>query len=120
MLHAATTLYLAGPMTGLLLWNFPAFREAAAHLRAAGYKVWSPAERDLENGFDPASDGASFDLRAALEADVAAVLDGDGIALLPGWEASPGVMVEILTAEGAGLPYRSVEEWLDLAESVSA
>jgi hypothetical protein len=108
-------LYLAGPMTGLPLWNFPAFHEWTARLRAAGFVVWSPAERDLEHGFDPASDGAGFDLRAALEADVAAVLASDGVALLPGWEASPGVLVEILTAEGADLPWRTVEEWEALA-----
>ncbi len=38
--------YLAGPMRGLPLFNFPAFADAAAKLRAQGYDVFSPAERD--------------------------------------------------------------------------
>lgn len=95
--------YLAGPMTGLPRWNFPAFESAAFRLRLHGFDVWSPAERDLEIGFDPASDGEGFDLRAALEADVEALLGCDVIALLPGWEDSPGVAIEILAGEGVGV-----------------
>ncbi len=102
---AGLKVYLAGPMTGLPRWNFDAFAEAAAWLRARGAVVTSPHEIDLADGFDPDSDGADFDLRRALERDVEAVLAADVVALLPGWETSPGVMVEVLTAEGASIPY---------------
>lgn len=108
-------LYVAGPMTGRHRWNFDAFEAAAAELRAAGYEVWSPHERDLAEGFDPDGDGEGFDLLAALEADVQAVLYSDGVALLPGWEHSAGVSVELLTAEAEGLPYRPVSDWLLIA-----
>lgn len=104
--------YVAGPMTGIPEWNFPAFEDAAGKLRAAGYEVQSPHEFDLEDGFDPTSHGADFDLRAALERDVEAVLDADGVALLDGWEASPGVAIEVLTAASQGKPARPVREWL--------
>jgi hypothetical protein len=99
-------------MTGIPEWNFPAFQDAAEQLREAGFEVQSPHEFDLEDGFDPGSHGADFDLRAALERDVEAVLEADGVALLDGWEASPGVAVEILTAASQGKPARGVKEWL--------
>lgn len=110
-LHGARV-YLAGPMTGLPRWNFDAFAAAAAELRAVGAVVTSPHEIDLSEGFDPdAKDaGAGFDLRAALERDVLAVLGADLVVLLPGWEGSAGVMVEVLTAEGAGIPCMRLED----------
>lgn len=99
-------------MTGMPEWNFPAFAEAASVLRAQGIAVLSPAEKDLQSGFDPASDGAGFDLRAALEWDVAAVLASDAVVVLPGWEDSPGCIVEVLTAEGMGIPVLRLDEVL--------
>jgi hypothetical protein len=99
-------------MTGIPEWNFPAFTDAAEQLRDEGFEVQSPHEFDLENGFDPGSHGADFDLRAALERDVEAVLEADGVALLDGWEKSPGVAVEILTAASQGKPARHWREWL--------
>lgn len=101
---ANAQVYLSGPMTGLPEWNFPAFEAAASALRALGLTVLSPHEKDLADGFDPSGDGAGFDLRAALEWDVAAVLDSDAVVLLPGWEDSPGCAVEVLTAKSLGIP----------------
>lgn len=96
--------YVAGPMTGLPRWNFDAFEEACDRLRADGFYVTSPHEMDLKNGFDPDSDGSALDLRAALEADIEAVKGADLVALLPGWEKSPGALIEVLVAEAHGVP----------------
>lgn len=104
--------YLAGPMTGYPEWNFPAFERATADLRTAGYDVVSPHEIDLEDGFDPQGDGSGFDLREALERDVEEVLNADGVALLDGWEESPGAMIEVLTASSTGAPAYPVRDWL--------
>lgn len=100
----ALTIYLSGPMTGYPRWNFDAFAEAAEHLRSLGVTVLSPHEKDLEAGFDPNGRGEGFDLRAALEWDVEAVLSSDAIVVLPGWEDSSGCAIEVLTASSLGLP----------------
>lgn len=98
------TVYLSGPMTGLPDFNFPAFEEATAALRAIGVVVLSPHEHDLEGGFDPSSEGEDFDLRAALEWDVAAVIRSDAVVVLPGWQSSPGCTVEVAIAAAMDIP----------------
>lgn len=117
-----TKLYLAGPMTGLVEFNFPAFDRAAAKLRAAGYEVFSPAEHDRENGFNEKGlDGFSypegFDLRKTLMADLQWIADNaDGIALLSHWEHSKGTITEISLAAALSLPVKPVGLWLIGAE----
>lgn len=99
--------YLAGPMRGIEQFNFPAFHEAAAQLRALGHEVVSPAEHDLELGFDPALNSLDgFDMEAAMRWDVAQVLTADVVCLLGGWESSEGVAVELAVARAIGVPIR--------------
>ena len=118
-----TTLYVAGPMRGIKHYNFPAFLDAAAELRRAGFDIVNPAERDLSNGFDPiardmtghedlASEG--FDLRKALAWDLQQIAEKcDGIALLPGWERSKGARAEVALAEALDLDYYLASEWAE-------
>lgn len=104
--------YLSGPMTGLPDFNFPAFETATAALRELGIVVLSPHEHDLDGGFDPASDGDDFDLRAALEWDIEAVLRSDAIVVLPGWQSSPGCTVEVAVAASMDIPVLDIDEVL--------
>ena len=118
-------IYLAGPMRGIPQFNFPAFHEAAARLRADGHTVFSPAERDIERhgGVDISADNATgdlkhaaethgFSLRVALAEDTAWICrEADAIALLPGWAASRGATAEFFLAEALGL---KVIELVDL------
>lgn len=100
-------LYVAGPMRGLPLYNFPLFDDATAHLRSLNYEVINPAEIDRELGFDPET-GTDEDfeklggIEAAMSRDFAAILDCDGIALLPGWERSTGARAEVFIAQTTG------------------
>lgn len=109
--------YIAGPMTGRAQWGFPAFREAAATLRAAGFDVVSPHELDEATGFDstaPVNEFTQEHLLAALRRDALAVLDVDGVATLDGWELSRGARAEVALAAAARIPSRSVAEWVRL------
>jgi hypothetical protein len=108
-------LYLAGPMRNLPNFNFPAFDYAAERLRASGFEVFSPAERDrrvhgtlLEanatGSEDVAAKTVGFSLREALGADTAWIAQhADGIAMLPGWEKSSGSNAELALARALGL-----------------
>lgn len=109
-----TTLYIAGPMRGKTLYNFPAFDEAARRLRAHGYAVVNPAELDRVAGvheFMTLPDGF---IREAMKRDLSAICDCDGLALLPGWEESEGVAVEIKLADLLGLRIHAVDSWMEM------
>lgn len=106
-------IYLAGPMRGIPDFNFPAFHAAAAELRAQGHFVFNPAERDeAAHGKDvsksPTGDLADikesgFNLREALHADTTFIcLEGEAIALLPGWVHSKGAVAERALAVALG------------------
>lgn len=112
--------YIAGPMTGLPHFNFPAFDAAADLLRnheLANFEVVSPAELD-----DPSARAAamaSVDGDPALYArltgltwadflarDVKLIADGgiEGVVCLSGWEKSRGARLETFVAFLCGLP----------------
>jgi hypothetical protein len=99
-------LYLVGPMRGLPLLNFPAFEEATTRLRAAGYEVTSPHEKDVQAGY---SEHVQRPLVECGPEDVALVLASDVIALLPNWEKSRMGRVEVLTALAADRPIEIID-----------
>jgi hypothetical protein len=107
--------YLAGPMTGYPNLNFPAFDRFAARLRAVGYTVFNPAEKDRErDGVDwgqavPSGDRvalvkAGFNPRVAILDDLTWIAkEADAVALMPGWEKSKGAQAEYALAVFLGL-----------------
>lgn len=96
--------YIAGPMRGLPLYNFPAFDAAAARFRADGFEVLNPAEMDRERGFNESNDVPSEAfLKDAIMRDLDAVATCSAIALLPGWTKSQGVAVELAFARFIGI-----------------
>lgn len=111
-------LYLAGPMSGIEQFNFPAFYDAAEILRAAGHDIVSPAEMDAEDGIDAealaSADGDAKKLSLTwaqlLSRDVNIIGDEtddkiDGIVFLPGWIRSRGARLEAFTALLSGKYY---------------
>lgn len=96
--------YIAGPMRGFDLYNFPAFDAARDLLRSAGHEPVSPADMDREHGVDGTVGVSEHFVRGALRRDFLAILDCDAIAFLPGWEQSSGARAERHVAESVGLP----------------
>ena len=93
-------------MRGYPAFNFPAFAEAAARLRAAGYGVVSPHE--LHDGRLDLSWGEY------MRRDLALLCSGaiGGIALLEDWQKSQGASIEASVGTAIGLRKGSVLWWL--------
>lgn len=89
-------IYLAGPMTGLADWNYPAFHLAARFIRHAGIPVHNPAEQH----------GGRTDLprETYLHDALINMLKCAAVVVLPGWETSAGARLEISAASAAGIP----------------
>ena len=87
-------IYIAGPMTGLPEFNYPAFNEAAKRLRDLGFDVENPAENQ-----EPKCGTWLGYMRMAIRQLVTC----DGVALLPGWRGSRGARIERWLAGMLGL-----------------
>lgn len=103
--------YLCGPMRGFPSWNAAAFDECAGRWRDAGWIVVNPVDvqgLDVRTATQARLDAAARDpawVRDVILADCAHVTQVDALALLPGWEASFGVTVEVSLALFLGLPF---------------
>lgn len=94
--------YLAGPMSGLPQFNFPAFYAGAADLRGRGYDIVSPAELDDEQTKADAMASANGNPQDAkrtwadfLARDIKIVADQvQGIIFLEDWYKSRGARLE--------------------------
>lgn len=86
--------YLSGPMTDIADYNFPAFNDEAARLRALGYSVVNPAEINPDDALPWAT---------CMRADIKALCDCTTIALMPGWMNSKGAHLEFHIAHRLGM-----------------
>jgi hypothetical protein len=96
-------IYVAGPMTGLPDFNYPAFRAAAAQLRALGYDVEDPSTNE---------NPTPGDYHGWLRAGLAQLIRCDGVALLDGWEASGGARLEVNVGATLGMRVAPLAEWV--------
>lgn len=97
--------YLAGPMTGYEEHNFPAFTSHAAWLRQHGYEVVNPAELEaLETG--PRKEWAYY-----LKRDIRELLTCDSVAVMRGWENSPGATLEVYIGWRLGFAIFAAEDF---------
>lgn len=85
--------YLAGPMSGMMDDNIPAFLDTANELRGLGYVVFCPCEmgtRDL----------ATWE--AYVARDTEKLIAVDAVAVMPGWQHSRGALLEVFAARVYG------------------
>ena len=92
--------YICGPMRGHKYYNFPMFHEAAALLRRERplWDVINPALNDECDGFDPYDTKTHLTpefLQKTLVWDIEQIIKARHIVLLPGWEHSRGVALEL-------------------------
>lgn len=108
-----TTLYVAGPMTGLPDFNYPAFNTAAHTLRAAGYDVLNPTQGRAT----PTEDEDGMTWADYMRLALVLVTQSDGIALLPDWQNSRGARLEVDVARALGMQVRMLKDWPQLRDS---
>jgi hypothetical protein len=126
--------YLAGPMTGIPMFNFPAFEAAAGYLRRRGMPIISPHEEDSpevqaaawaspDGKLDADGKIAGETWGDILARDVKLVADGvRGVILMNGWQKSRGARLEafvaitcdkpVLTYIGFGACCPASKEWV--------
>lgn len=114
--------YIAGPMRGHKLFNFPAFDAAQRRLEQLGFDVINPAELDRRAGCNPekldVTDsfdwqsipeeylGPGHSVRDVFLRDTDAVCRHvDVIYRLPGWEKSRGANAEVALGRALGLMF---------------
>jgi hypothetical protein len=112
-------LYVAGPMTGIPQFNYPAFDAAAKKLRAKGIEVLSPAEMDEPETRKAAlasKDGSMKDMHTGetwgdfLSRDVKIVADEcDGVVVLDNWYRSRGARLECFIAVNCNKPVYNID-----------
>ena len=99
--------YLSGPITGLPEAEYTArFARAQRHYEAAGYEVVNPVEvgKELQKTNPQPSYGDY------MEKDLEALATCSHIALLEGWEQSPGAQCEKREALKLGLEIMQYRE----------
>lgn len=102
------TIFISGPMTGHVDFNYPAFHEAGAYLKEHGHRFLSPAHgRFGHPRTAPAPDEAK-PWESYMRESLKQMLYCDRILMLPGWENSRGATIEKELAETLGM---TIEHW---------
>ena len=99
--------YVAGPMTGIEDFNYPAFNLMAEHLKERGFIVENPADTPEQPNW-----------QGYMRAGITKLMRCDAVLMLPGWQRSRGAQIEINLALSLGIlvftslrDLPSVEEW---------
>lgn len=87
------TIYISGPMSGIEDLNRVAFEKAERLLRESGHFPINPHHFPEQKSYE---DYLTIDLEVI-------AMSAEAIALLPGWETSPGSKKELKTALDLGL-----------------
>jgi hypothetical protein len=104
------TTYIAGPMTGIPEWNYPAFHSMEEKLQQAGFtQILNPAK----NPKDPEKYAWEDFMKDAIRLTVSS----DQVVFLNGWRKSKGAKIEKSICDSLNIPCFD-EEWNPLEESI--
>jgi hypothetical protein len=108
LVERVTRVYIAGPMSGMIDLNFPAFHAAAAEYRKRGAFVINPAEMnggDAEIYHTEKMTAEQYHAHwvKCMKKDINALMTCDAIVMLPGWQKSRGAKLEHHIARNLGL-----------------
>lgn len=117
--NVTKSIYIAGPMSGIPEFNFPAFYEAERLFSEQGWTVYNPANKEDEKALDPVAFETGdnvlviekgFDFAKCYLWDVEHVIKADAIYMLKGWERSPGAIGEhaVAVAMQKHYPHREI------------
>jgi len=98
--------YLAGPMSGIADFNYPAFEKAEYELEISGIKILSPHK--LYSDSVP----GTLKYEDYLKTGFRALLTCDGIILLKGWGRSKGARRELDIALDLKYPVYYYDNWM--------
>lgn len=88
------------------------FAKVDADLKAAGYITANPAATKYSTeGMDERAVWQLY-MRSAIRQ----VTTAGGVALLPGWQSSPGAILEVFIANNLGIECQPVAVWIKRAE----
>ena len=105
-------IYLAGPMSGVPDFNYPAFAAYTDRYRREGFTVVSPAELDGGDTSQPYETYMRRDIEAILDNQV------ERIYLMPGWGRSRGAKFERSLGEILNLSIYDAETGQPFSETV--
>ena len=108
-----TKIYISGPMSGLVGYNFSAFDLMAEKLQKKGYEVFNPADVGRKYLKRANNQGTPFDYYGCLREVLHELRSCDAIYLLPGWHHSHGAKKELFVAIKKNLAIILSEEELD-------
>jgi hypothetical protein len=111
--------YIAGPMSGLPLNNYPAFYAAEVALTALGLHPINPARMNMMDDVETAmaksiasigdDSGAGRTWEYYLRRSLAQITDVYGVCLLPDWRRSRGATLEVQVATALSIPMYILE-----------
>lgn len=97
-------IYVAGPITGYVDKNEPAFNRAKVRLGALGHEVVTPFEHE---------DDGTYTYEEYLKMGLRLMLTCDGVCLLPEWHTSTGATLEEHVARKVKMDVRDEAEWIE-------
>ncbi len=106
-------IYIAGPVSGIPLYNLPAFQEARALLEKSGVECVIP--HDIYHPGDskcPAVIWCEAMLKCLPELE-----SSDAVLFLPGWEGSPGARREHCIVKDKNIPIITIDTQLKEADN---